>query len=490
MNVPRWSQWTVPLSATLVSLGAFLFVRLPTARAASTPQWPGFCNRVQPPDVYPCHADFSNRGTAFLVASVLLWATLVAGPVILALAGRRWWSLAPLAALAVAEAATGVAAWFSVDPQRADWYTVVHWLGRSNPGFEVATNTSPPPVGEAIVDLVLLAVPAVAIIVFRERVVVPTWRLFVVLSGVAAVALTIVANGRAEHPELGDHAGIQVLIPAAVMIVFGLLISGRSPWWPWSVGVLAVGLSFGPQALLLSSVQRFTTTLWFAPAVWLAAIGLVASAHVPLTYLVGQRSAVEHETQRRRFHPVVAANALAVGLLAVTAIAANADPLVPRFETPLPTFLGLRDRAELVRDMDNGTVALHAYERYLRAGGDPARFDAEAGARLAPEVPWRPEDGQHAIHVDVIDGGVRFVVGSRIAACIEVQKDGHATFGTGQGGTAVEEAVSSCSDTGLASWQPPDLQVESMCDGIDRDGIVLCRAIQFYVHELLTDPRA
>jgi hypothetical protein len=29
-----------------------------------------------------------------------------------------------------------------------------------------------------------------------------------------------------------------------------------------------------------------------------------------------------------------------------------------------------------------------------------------------------------------------------------------------------------------------------MCDGIDLDGIVLCRAVQFYVRELLTDPRA
>jgi hypothetical protein len=487
-----WLGWAVPILAIVVSLAGFLLRRWPLAADLErTRQWSGFCQRVHPPDTYPCHVDTSGRAVAFLVASMLLWVALAGGPAILALAGRRWWSLAPLGALTAAVVGSGIGGWFGHQE-----LSLLQWLGPGNAEFTIGVDVAAPSLWSGAFDLVLLALPALAIVPWRPRLDTPgSSPVFAALSAVGAIAILVMANGRVTLPEIGISEGISIVIPGSLLLVFGLLISGRSPWWPWSVLVLAVVLSLGPSAWVMSSAVGMTTTLWFGTAIWLAAIGLVASMHVPLAR-VARRKREAPDVGRRRLRPIVLANAVGLGLIAVSLVAANADPLVPRFSAALPTFRGLRERAELIRVVENAAAAYQAFDGYRRRGGDVDSFDEDLGTRLAPNIPWDPDDATHAVDVRVTrDGGMRFVVDGGVASCVQASaRTGWVpTFGTSVASNperAVRRAVDRCGDAPLSTWDPPALRLDSMCDGLARDGIVICRAVQYQARKELSDPFA
>jgi hypothetical protein len=80
----------------------------------------GYCERVDPPDAYPCHTPFTGPARAYLVGVLIVWITLAGIPFVLALAGRGVWSLTPLVALVTVQ----LGGWILPDA-----VTIVPWLG-------------------------------------------------------------------------------------------------------------------------------------------------------------------------------------------------------------------------------------------------------------------------------------------------------------------------------------------------------------------------
>jgi hypothetical protein len=166
----------------------------------------------------------------------------------------------------------------------------------------------------------------------------------------------------------------------------------------------------------------------------------------------------------------------------------------------LPTYLGIRDRAQDARAVMNVIAALDAAA--AQRAGTRSRFDAEAGATSAPSLRWSDGPAERELTVAVLRSTptlvrVGTISASGAAVCGQASADdGWApTYGVGSSrGTlgarrAFTEAVARCGDRPLDADAVPDLPVDTMCDGIDRDGIIICRAVQHLVLEILASPR-
>ncbi len=256
-----------------------------------------------------------------------------------------------------------------------------------------------------------------------------------------------------------------------------------------------------------------TTTLWFGSTLWLATIGLVASLALPLAGWLERRYAQVAEADSavgtpepipsRRVRPLVVVNAVAAGLLVVSVVAASADPLPVRLSTALPTYLGLRERAQDSRAKENLLEALDAFDAYRSAGGSPAAFDAAAGAAGDASLLW--EDGlvpDAALAVSVVSSTPRLVrlatvSASGAALCAQATRAElwRPTYGSGAAhgseGTAraLREAIASCGAEPFSRADVPRLPVVTLCDGVDRDGIILCRAVQRLVSDVLASSK-
>jgi hypothetical protein len=304
---------------------------------------------------------------------------------------------------------------------------------------------------------------------------------------------------------LGYSVGIPMWVPAAVIATFGALVP-RGRWYPWSVLLAAVLLSAGIPGLIVSTTVGFPTTLWFASALPLAVIGLLASAVGPLAaWLERRRSGTARvrpasSVSTRELRPAVVVNTIAVGLVLVSIVAASADPLPTQLSTPLPTYLGIRDRAQDARAVMNVIQALDAAAAHR--ANDGLRFDAAAGAAYEPSLRWREGPSERDLTVAVLRGTptlvrVGTISASGAAVCAQATAvDGWApTYGVGasQGtqGTrrALGEAVAHCGDRPLTDDAVPDLPVGTMCDAVDRDSLVICRSVQHLVREILDAPR-
>jgi hypothetical protein len=469
------------------AVSAFLYVAMRASTAWSMNQihsFAGYCQRVQPPDAYPCHMTFTAPGRGYLAAALLVWVGLAGLTLVLALAGRGAWSFVPLVALGVVQ---GVV-WMFPDQLEA-----LPWLGvRSTPRWM-------PPVGvgywaghglrASLADLALLASPALLVLwVFRPEGVSLTWRrrpAFVLSTLVClAIGATIAwfVDGTTWR-SLGYSTGIPIWVPAVVVASFGLLLpaGGRRPW---SIGLVAVVLSGGPSALVLSASLRMPTTLWFAQAVPLAAIGLLSTAAEPLALRWERRregpELVRPPGPRHPLRPVVALNALAAGLLAVSVVAASADPLPVRLETALPTFLGLRERAQDVRAEEDLLAALRSFDTYRVTHGSARGFDAAQGRVGDQSLLWADSATQAGhLTMSVVRATptlVRIVTrsASGIAFCAQSRRSSSwsPTYGSGGGSdraVALDRAQARCAAAPLTPAAIPVLPVATLCDGVDQD---------------------
>jgi hypothetical protein len=495
------------------AVSAALYLAMRSATARSIPQvfsFSGYCERVNPPDVYPCHVATGAPARAWLVASLLIWLALAGVTLVLALAGRGASSFVPLATLVVAQLAA------SFWPEQL---SVLPWLGvRDNPfwtselgaGYWAAHHAS-----AVVADVLLLATPAVLAMAFLRPSRVPLiWRgrpafvrsTLLCLFGSGLIAWF--AEGTT-WDALGFSAGISLWVPGAVLTVYALLlprVRGRSS----SIAFAAILLSSGPSALIASASLDMTTTLWFALVLPLIVMGSVASAAERVA-VWWERRADPSDDERRppplvddaTVRPMVVVNAVAVGLLAVSVIAASADPLPARIGTALPTYLGIRERAQDARSKQNLLQALDAANAFRAAAGSAAGFDAVGGQVLQPALRW--SDGavpERDLTVSVLRSTpnlvrVATVSASGAAFCAQATSaDGwSATYGAGaRHGTegvarSLREAVARCAAEPFSAADLPELPVATLCDGLDRDGIIICRSVQHLVESILSSPR-
>lgn len=506
------------LAAAVVGVGsavsAALYLAMRSATARSIPQvfsFAGYCERVNPPDVYPCHVATGGPTRAWLVASLLIWVALAGVTLVLALAGRGALSFVPLATLVVAQMAA------SIWPQQL---SVLPWLGvRDNPFWtsEVGAGYWAAHHGSAVAaDVLLLATPAVLALAFlRPRRVALTWRgrpAFIrstVLCLFGAGLVAWFAEG-ATWETLGSSAGITLWVPGAVLTAYALLLP-RVRGRPSSIAFAAILLSSGPSALIASVSLDMTTTLWFAPVLPLIAMGLIASAAEPVAVWWERRadpSAGERPlpplVDGATIRPAVMVNAVAVGLLIVSVIAASADPLPARIGTALPTYLGIRERAQDARSKQNLLQALDAATAFRAVAGSASVFDAAAGRVLDAALRWSdravPERDLTMSVLRSTPNLVRVATvspsGATFCAQATAAAGWSATYGTGpQRGAqgiagSMREAVARCGDEPFSAADLPELPVATLCDGIDRDGIILCRSVQHLVESILVSPRA
>ncbi|MGZ4150239.1 MAG: hypothetical protein ACXVQJ_09390 [Actinomycetota bacterium] len=489
------------------ALAAFLYVAMRASTARSVSQihsFAGYCQRVQPPDPYPCHMAFTGQARAYLAATLLLWIGLAGVALVLALAGRGLWSFAPLLALPLARGF----AWL-----RPEQLTALPWLGvRSSPYFTNELGQgywASHGLRASLADLALLAAPAALVLLIRRP---PraglSWRgrpafVLTTLLCLAAGATVAWFTGGSTWQSLGYSNGIEIWLPAAVMASFGLLLP-RGPWRPWSIGVAAVLLSSGPSALLLSSFLRMPTTLWFAQALPLAAIGLLASSAEPLAVRWERRkergTAEPARARSSRLRPVVVLHALALGLVAVSVVAASADPLGIQIGTALPTYLGLRERAQDVRAKEDLLAALRSFDTYRFTHGFARGFEAAQGRVGNPSLLWADSATQAGhLTMSVVRATptlVRIVTLSASGAAFCAQSTRSSgwspTYGSGAGSdraVALDRAETRCGAAPLTRATIPVLPVATLCDGVDQDQIILCRAVQHVVEDTLADPR-
>lgn len=503
------------LLITIASGATYVWMRLASARFfGDTRTFRGFCERIEPPDVYPCHVDTVWQGRAYLTATVLIWAGMVGAGLLLASSGRGWLSIGPAAALGAGSLGAAVLGF-------TNQMQVVPWLGVNSEfllGSRIGTGRwSVHGLAAASLDLLLMALPAIAVVVFarppkrRER-----WanrRAFdiaILGCATAAAVVVVVPDGQGAWASLG-FSSTPIFLPAVAMFAFGLLLPTRSRWWPWAIAPVAVLFSQGPSGLLTSGALGMPTTLWFGSVVRLFAIGLVAACVFPLAAWLERRSGGSgaddlEPTSPTRSQGRIPLAAAAIGLVLVSMIAASADSLPIRISVPLPTYLGLRERARDVRAQQNLAIALDAVELF-RQTGDPARFTAEDGKALAPSLVWSDRPMVEGEADDLVVSVVRAsssvvrmatVSSSGAAFCVEVTRAARWTPTIGAGAArgsngrveALAEAIAGCGSRPFDPAALPDLSsvVATMCDESVREQLILCRSVQHLVRETLAHP--
>lgn len=378
--------------------------------------------------------------------------------------------------------------------------------------------------GNLLANLALIAAPSIALILAMQRPrripSVGSRRDRAAAAAVCAAGCALVILVAARY--LTDHTlnifdsyssdllpRAALLAGAAVVIgLFGALLGRNRSWWPWSIFAVAILLSQGPSFIEYFETPIEFKDIWsfYGSAVPLALVGLIGSAWQPLTARLARRrdpaaAAAAHRTADGRvLRPVVMVNAIALGLLIVAQIMFVSDPLPAEIGTSLPTFLGVRQRANEARAMMNVGDALDATDRYVSAHGSLEGFDAAAGERLAPAlgwtdgVPFAPNDAifPTPLWQGVIPGGrgdVQIVSVDRERNWYCVRTNGRsATFGRSRfsGDDAMpDDLLARCTST---LWspdlirQPPELE----CD--EGTSFLICRMVQVLVHNGMTTP--
>jgi len=510
--------WLVA-SVGLAAAATYLWMRLATARAlAETAPFGGYCQRVHPPDAFPCHLGHVYISVSYLASVGLVGLAIASVPLTLAAARRRWSALLPIAVLLIAEGVA--AAWTTLTGHDASTSlfgisTSTIFPGRTS-GYWAAHSLQ-----ATWADAALLAAPAAALLLvagrrWRDEPRAVPWAVFVSGSLCVGAAIPLAVFGR---PNPGY---VQADVPAALVCglfiaSFGILLPTRSGFWPWGLALPAIVLSSGPSNLIMGAAFKWTAFTWFRPAGWLFATGFIASLTMPLARRLERRfGSVEseiagHEAEpatapdrRRRPRAVVIANAFAAGALIACFLAARFNPLPAQLNTALPTYLGMRLEAADQRAEMDLLEASRVFATYASMHGSSTGFDEVAAKELDASLDWSAVPARQqpsktrVVQVEPTKEGVRFLEwsGSGAAICAEVHAN-MATYGLvpghGYQAASAEEmtrAIFECGSTLLRPSMVHGLPVDPMCDGVTGDQIVLCRAVQFTVRQTLASKTA
>jgi type II secretory pathway pseudopilin PulG len=286
------------------------------------------------------------------------------------------------------------------------------------------------------------------------------------------------------------------------MFVFGALLGTNRRWWPWIFAPTGILLSLGPSEALLATISHYTAWTALGASVPYALIGLIASTWRPLAQAMERRSLARpiREPSSQRVRPSAVLNGLAAGALGVAILMHVFDPLGIQIATALPTFLGARNAVQDLRTKMNLEEALAAMDSYREDTGSFAGFDADHGSSFSPDLTWRTSglsaSELHPLEVDILSAtptgaALAAVSPSGNAFCVRENSNGSPTFGVatpkrhGSQKLTVSTAMGACGST---PWTPEELRpfpIESFCDGVVDDSILMCRAVQRSMRQTL-----
>ena len=489
------------LSATL-----WAFTRIPMA--GSMHAWSAQqCVRLEmlPRDV-PCQVTLGRTLGVYLAASGLVSLAALVPAVVLALRGRRLLAfvpmLAPLAITFLAQLSSW--AWSSFWAPFEHTSTPQLFLGPWAPWTAGGTPSSvwrPDHLPAIAADVVLLSVPVIVMIVLFR----PVKTARVGFSVRAVLLACVIAAGASAIIEWGAHTVLGAslyleggwFIQGLVMVSFGLLlpVGRRRPLW--TIAPVACLVSLGGATAIVGTLHDYTAFTYFRAAVPLALMGFAGAA--ASAFIARQRGFhVEPGTERsRRFRPISIAYGIGLGALAVTMVMFAFDPLPFQLATPLPTYLGARDRVVELRSRLTLDEALGVAARYRAAHGSFEGFDAESASDLNPSLLW--DDGVPGeavtfgseLTVRVVtstDERIELVlVRPETTYCVRAGTGAHPTYGTAVTGRPRHRALTAIGMCGVQSWTPELLRpfpIDGFCD--DAPDIVLCRMAQKNLRDIMT----
>jgi hypothetical protein len=190
---------------------------------------------------------------------------------------------------------------------------------------------------------------------------------------------------------------------------------------------------------------------------------------------------------------------LASATVAVGTLMAALDPLPYVISTPLPTYLGARDRVVDLRSRLTLDQAFGVASRYRAANGSFEGFDAGVARRAAPELLW--DDGLPSfdatfvpeLTVHVLPAGrdrLRLLlIGPVTTYCLGAAPGAAPTFGSAGAGSPYERAVAAVATCGGARWGEElfrPFPIETLCEGTP--DVILCRIVQQRLRAVLASP--
>ncbi len=491
--------------ASIASASVYLWLRMEPAREIEK----GFahiCDQLQmQPQDWVCRAASERSVGVYLAASLLVWLALAIPSAVLASTGRRLTAFAPLLVLCVLPLLWGTWSWATVaqssSPDAA-------YLGPLDFGTLLGSGQLHM-AGGAIADLLLVALPAL-FVPARRREETPPFRsrsaprVAVVVCIGAPLAVLWVAQGMNLVPRgaLWLSGTGEWFTPAGIMFVFGALLGTNRRWWPWIFAPTGILLSLGLSEALLATISHYTAWTALGASVPYVLIGLIASAWRPLVRAIEQRSLARpmREPSWQWVRPSVVLNGLAAGALGVAILMHVFDPLGIQIATALPTFLGARNAVQDLRTKMNLEEALTAMDSYRSDTGSFAGFEADRASSLSSGLTWRTSglsaSELHPLEVDILSAtpkgaAIAAVSPSGTAFCVREIANGSPTFGVatptrhGSQKLTVSTAMGACGST---PWTPAELRpfpVNSFCDGIADDSIMMCRAVQRSMRQTL-----
>jgi hypothetical protein len=505
----RLPPWGIAALVSFAAAGLYAWMRVPTA-ALLHARFEHLCTSAHMRTIdWPCRVSGTRVDVAFVGGSLLIGLGLTLPGLVLAGSGRRASALLPLLAVPVVFVASQVVGWFTLHGSThpllgvSDWFAGADAAGR--PFWQSHT------VLAAGADVVLLAVPALALALLVRPARAPGRAAANRIPRRAALFATLTCGlGVFAVLWLFSHTGLfsstgaelwnlpsQTFAPLVVMALFGLLLGTDRAWWPWSIAPVAVLLSLGPAMATFAFPWHMVALSWFAAAVPLGAVGLIASLWRPVALRFARRSAevgraAAPTAPASGLRVRVVLNAAAAGLLLVAFLAQRYDPLPVQIATALPTYLGERSLAQDVRAKLDLQLAVDAVNGYRAANGSYRGFDAAAGEAAAPRLDWHDGVPSDRLEVGVAEAGTdraRLVIRSLsgTAFCLQTLARGNSsalTFGSARRGTP------SCV---AESWTAPSASVvpiAHMCDGADDQTVVICRAVQHLLRTTLAHPTA
>ncbi len=501
-------RWVVLGFVFALSATLWAFTRIPMA--GSMHAWSAQqCVRLEmlPRDA-PCQVTLGRTLGVYLAASALVSLAALVPAGVLALRGRRLLAfvpmLAPFAITFLAHLSSW--AWSSFWAPFEHTSTPQLFLGPWAPWTAGGTPSSvwrPDHLPAIAADVVLLSVPVIVMIaLFR-----PAETARVGFSVRAVLLACAIAAGASAIIEWGAHTVLGAslyleggwFIQGLVMVSFGLLLPVGRRRSLWTIAPVACLVSLGGATAIVGTLYDYTAFTYFRTAVPLALMGFAGAA--ASSFVARQRGVhvADGPERSRRFRPISIAYGIGFGALAVSMVMFAFDPLPIQISTPLPTYLGARDRVVDLRSRMTLDEAREVVIRYRIAHGSFEGFDAAAARQLGSPLLW--EDGVPSSDATF---GSELVV--RVATtseervelvlvqpsttyCVRASAGAHPTYGTAVTGRPRQRALTAIGTCGVRSWTSELLRpfpIDGFCD--DAPDIVLCRMAQKNLRDIIASP--
>jgi hypothetical protein len=176
-------------------------------------------------------------------------------------------------------------------------------------------------------------------------------------------------------------------------------------------------------------------------------------------------------------------------MLIVSFLAYRYDPLPIHSSEVLPTYLGARQLTEDVRAKTNLYLAIGAMQERRSATGTFEGFDAAEGEDVVESLAWSREPTTNLLVAQVTvatqdRAQVVTTSGSGTAYCLQ-WGGGAVTIGEA---STIPAARRRCDAVPWSSQELEIMDFDVICDEAPESSVMLCRAVQRLLDEILTTP--